>query len=724
MFKKKLLFYIIPLTAIFCMLLSGCPTNEKFGPDTEYFIGLQKLADGDVKEAKLKFNNCIKKGTYYCAKESAKQLAQIGNLQEKNEAATFLYENFPDPDCLLLLARQYLESNEIRKLLDVTSQLDFSKADNELIKIRLNALLQLNLESQFYSEVYKWFTSRPVSQEQYQYFRDEYVPRLNVASDSSASTLLSAATELSPADFAISYRIILYRRDYLTGYTLAQQLLQYFEDGQLEPVAALASDLGKSFLYGSEQMVKDAVFLRQKADSAQIKGTPAEFYFWFYAARLYDGANLYYNQAITCYENAIAATDDGSKQDNALWYLLKTKLKLSLDSTLEDIGKYAQSWHDPEYFDDFFDSLIPSLIVNGRWSAFEPLLNDTKGYASKEITAQIAYLFARLLEQGYIELDPERQNQKQEIIISSYQLALDSGTSLYYKLLAAYRMNFNQTQLEQLLGVSDEPERDESEELGKYLRSTYATDNLLNGYAYFGYPEKIFPVWQELYKEGVSVQSGIYIAEFLAKCAATQKNDEYYVQSLRIASRTANASPQTLTKSQLKCVYPQNFSDLVDTYSKKYDINTSVLYSLIRSESFFDKNIVSSAGAVGLTQLMSPTAAEIAQKLRIKEYSLTEPETNIMFGTYYLSELIRRGNGSLLRAFFSYNAGFRKVTTWLNSSMLEFGKDGAMEMDLFLETIPVSETREYGRKLVGATIMYEYLYGNSSFSQTVENLLK
>ena len=133
---------------------------------------------------------------------------------------------------------------------------------------------------------------------------------------------------------------------------------------------------------------------------------------------------------------------------------------------------------------------------------------------------------------------------------------------------------------------------------------------------------------------------------------------------------------------------------------------------------------MSSAGAVGLTQLMSPTAAEIAQKLRIKEYSLTEPETNIMFGTYYLSELIRRGNGSLLRAFFSYNAGFRKVTTWLNSSMLEFGKDGAMEMDLFLETIPVSETREYGRKLVGATVMYEYLYGNSSFSQTVENLLK
>ena len=121
---------------------------------------------------------------------------------------------------------------------------------------------------------------------------------------------------------------------------------------------------------------------------------------------------------------------------------------------------------------------------------------------------------------------------------------------------------------------------------------------------------------------------------------------------------------------------------------------------------------------------MSPTAGEIAQKLKLKDYELTDPQTNIMFGTYYLSELIRRGEGSLLRAFFSYNAGFRKVTTWLNSSMLEFGKNTRLDMDLFLETVPVSETREYGRKLIGATVMYEYLYNNADFHSTVEGLLK
>ena len=45
-------------------------------------------------------------------------------------------------------------------------------------------------------------------------------------------------------------------------------------------------------------------------------------------------------------------------------------------------------------------------------------------------------------------------------------------------------------------------------------------------------------------------------------------------------------------------------------------------------------------------------------------------------------------------------------------------------MDLFLETLPVSETREYGRKLVAASLMYEYLYENTGFSQTVEKLLR
>ena len=687
-------------------ILTSCPSNEKFGADADYFVGLQKLSEGNTKEAVQKFNNCIKKGTYYCAKESAKQLTLMGNLQEKNTAAEFLYKTFPDADSKLILAQRYLESNELRKLVDLTENLDFTEEQDSLIKIRMLALQRLNLTDRFFEEVYTWFTSHQLTQEQYQFYRDVYSPLLD-------EKVIDELYEATPQDFALSYRLYIYRRDYLSGYALAGQLLEYFENGTLFPCAMLASDLGKSFLYGSEQIVQDAVFLRKQAE--QLKGTPAEFYMWFYAARLYDGANLYSKQASTCYENAIAATDEPSKKDNALWYLMKTKLKLSLDQTLASIGDYARQWDDPEYFEDFFDTLIPSLIVNSRWSAFELLLNALDGYVSKETLSQIAYIYGRLIQQGYIELEePEKEARAKQ----AFEKALDSGTNTYYRVMAAYRLGLTGQVLEQALGQG----QGSATNIKTEQDQPSPADNLLNGYAFFGFREKIYDTWLAYYKEDVSPQTGFYLASFLQKCG--DEDDVYYSQALRIASRALNMSSQSITKEELKNVYPQNFSNLVDTYSKKYDINTSVIYALIRSESFFDKEIVSSAGAVGLTQLMSPTAGEIAQKLKLKDYELTDPETNIMFGTYYLAELIRRGEGSLLRAFFSYNAGFRKVTTWLNSSILEFGKSSSLDMDLFLETVPVSETREYGRKLISATVMYEYLYNNADFCKTVEALLK
>ena len=698
--KKNFLIYTASLLMA-AFLLVSCPSNEQYGYDADYFIGMQKLSEGNVKEAKQKFNNCVKKGTYYCAKESAIQLTKLGNLQENNAAAEFLYQNFPDPDSLLILAQQYFVSNELRKLIEVTDTIDFATTDDALIKLRLNTLLELKLEEKFQEEAYRWFTSRAISQEQYQYYRDIYSPL--------------QPEELSPKAEAIEFRITLYKRDYLLGYEKAAIMFSYFEEGTLEPLAMLASDIGKSYLYGSEQIIKDAVFLRQKAEA--FKETQAAFYFWFYSARLYDGGNLYNSQASTCYENAIAATDEPSKKDNALWYLIKTKLKISLDKTLDSIDEYAKIWSDPEYFDDIFDSLIPSLIVNGKWSAFKDLIDKLDGYISKETMAQLCYLYGRFIECGYVDLpEEERPAEAQKF----YTKALDSGTSVYYKLLSAYRLKLSGTKLEQVICGGAQP---------KVLDETAnPVDNLLCGYATFGYSDKIYNKWQELYKEGASSETGFYLADFLNKCAA--EDDSFYVKALRIAARAGNMAESTISLKNMQTIYPQNYSEFVNAYSKKFNIDQSVIYALIRSESFFDKEVVSSAGAVGLTQLMSPTAGEIAQKLRIKEYSLTDPETNIMFGTYYLSELIRRGDGSLLRAFFSYNAGFRKVTTWLNSSMMDFGKAGNLDMDLFLETIPVSETREYGRKLVSATIMYEYLYSDTdlsdytAFAQTVENLLQ
>ena len=147
---------------------------------------------------------------------------------------------------------------------------------------------------------------------------------------------------------------------------------------------------------------------------------------------------------------------------------------------------------------------------------------------------------------------------------------------------------------------------------------------------------------------------------------------------------------------------------------------------MVRSESFFDPDIQSSAGAIGLTQLMEFTGSDIARKLKVQNYELTDPETNLHFGIYYLSELIRRCDGSLLQGFFSYNAGITRVRRWVQSSMIEFGKKEKMPVDLFLETVPYAETREYGRKLAGAAAMYAYLYNDDSdqaFNDIIEKMV-
>lgn len=699
--KRKSLVFKFSLLIAYLFCFTACPASKnEFGSDADYFVGLQKLNEGDTQAARQKLNNCIKKGSYYTAKESAKLLAKMGDLQKKQESALFLYKNFPDNDSLDIVLQQLKSTKELRKIIELTNNLDFETTDDAIIRLRIETLLQ-TYPDLFQDEVYRWFTEKKdITSEHYQFYRDVYRPLID-----------TAESEYTPQAFAIDYRITLYKRDYLSGRALAEQLLEYFEQGKLKPEARLASDMGKAFLYGTEDFVKDADLLIKEAEI--LKNTPAEFYLWFYAGRVFERASLYYSQTIKCFENAYSNTQDKNLKDNALWYLLKNKLKISTKETISTLKLYIKDWYDPEYFDDTIESITSNLLVNKDWNSFSDLLETVDGYATRESTAKVAYIYGRLIEENFIKTD---ENEKDNLLREIYGKALNCGTDNYYKILAAYRLKLDDSQIDRILCSTPVSSKTADEE------QLSPADTLLRGYAYFGYPDYIYSAWQKLFPEKTSPGTGLYLADFLRKCG--QQDSKYNIQSLRIAARSANRYENQLTKEELKLVYPQNFSNFIDTYAKKYDIKTSVIYALIRSESFFDQDIQSSAGAVGLTQLMSTTAADVAQRLKVKEYSLTDPETNINFGTYYLSNLLIRREGSLLKAFLSYNAGYKRVSDWLNSSLMKTNNGGTLPLDLFLEAIPYAETRGYGRKLISATVMYEYLYGDSGFYETVEDLLK
>lgn len=709
------------------LFLSGCSiksaAQEKFGIDAEYYAALKLLDQGLENEARTKFNKVIKKGTYYCARKSAEALTTFGNLQEQNQAVLELYKQYPDSDALLLAVKQFTKAKDLHRVIELSRNCDYTSEYNETIKLRLEAMKKQG-SSSYNQSLLTWFTSRKLSDFHYKYWRD------TLSSEYPDFNSLEPY-EFTPEQFIINYRIRLYKRDYTYGVRAASQILEYFEDGTIAPNSQLVSDMGKAFLYGSPDFVKNADKFKKLAQ--KYAGTDCEYFFWFYAARYYGQAINYFTQTKKCYENAMACAPSPEQKDDALWYLLDSSLRISVDSILDSISNYSHQWSDPIYFEDFFEALASSLLAGGRWDAFYKIYSQIDGFASDDTVAAYAYIYARLLQAGVAE--PTSGVTKENAITTAFERATKSGAAAYYKIMAAYQLDYDASQIEKLLCKRNSNHKDftqvyekpQKKIKNKDLPKEKAAEILLEGYAYFGYPQYIYDNFIELYPLGLSTDTYIFIADFLRKCGNAE--NDYYTQSLRIACRAASYGSRDFTKEELKLLYPKDYQDYVETYCKKYDVNDSVMFALIRSESFFDSDVSSSMGAVGLTQLMEFTGSDIAQRLRRKEYSLTEPETNIEFGVWYLNNLYHRFDENYLQAFSAYNAGATKFRRWMQGSIIDLGNKSSLDTDLFLETIPATETREYGRKLISASTMYEWLYNTEepsklAFKNMLDKLIK
>lgn len=154
--------------------------------------------------------------------------------------------------------------------------------------------------------------------------------------------------------------------------------------------------------------------------------------------------------------------------------------------------------------------------------------------------------------------------------------------------------------------------------------------------------------------------------------------------------------------------YPREYSEYVEKWAKEYGVPEYIVYSVIKAESDFDPNTVSSADAVGLMQIRaaesSNTFEYIAGMVGDKyDPSLHfDPNTNIKYGTYYLSYLYSKfDNWSTV--FAAYNGGEGNVSKWL--------KDPTYSLDgKTLYRIPFKETRDYVKKVNGYCKAYRRLY--------------
>jgi len=111
---------------------------------------------------------------------------------------------------------------------------------------------------------------------------------------------------------------------------------------------------------------------------------------------------------------------------------------------------------------------------------------------------------------------------------------------------------------------------------------------------------------------------------------------------------------ETLTRGR---ALSETVAVAIEATASEFDINPMLLASLIRIESSGRPGAVSHVGAMGLTQVMPVTGAEIASKLRVAEYDLFDPATSVRFGGFYLAGLLDRFDGNEGAALAAYNYG-------------------------------------------------------------------
>lgn len=185
----------------------------------------------------------------------------------------------------------------------------------------------------------------------------------------------------------------------------------------------------------------------------------------------------------------------------------------------------------------------------------------------------------------------------------------------------------------------------------------------------------------------------------LLAAAEIARQAQWYDRAIRTAEET-----RTIHSMDLRYLTP--YRDLAESYAHKNGLDPALVYGLIRQESRFTDYARSSVGARGLMQIMPATARWIARHLGLGKHAdarIGDPDVNLKFGTYYLKQLLTGFDGSAVLATAGYNAGPGRSRRWQADKPLE----GA----IYVESIPIAETREYVKKVLANAMYYRQRLG-------------
>ncbi|MDC7126795.1 MAG: lytic transglycosylase domain-containing protein [Spirochaetales bacterium] len=392
------------------------------------------------------------------------------------------------------------------------------------------------------------------------------------------------------------------------------------------------------------------------------------FYCLFTALRLFRRVG-YYNDARRCI-NKINKNYDSFIDERVLWYFFDMEQKTNSVKAASRISYYAERWEDPFYYEDILDRMTTELVRRQQWRVIAELSKQLEICGPYTVYDRCRYITEKAAMLGYIDSPDYSKPIK----------------SLYYRILSGDNLDEFVLSDNINLSVSTLPEclNDDESYINGLIK--YNIDGILD----------------EVEK------SAEYLSEdFLIYCADNAASKGEYLDSLRIMYKyTKDFSIKGYSR-----IYPAVYKDLIELHAKENDLSPQLLFALVWKESAFEKEIVSRAGAVGLTQLMPDTAEEVAGRIGISFTDLTDPDENLTLGSWYLKWLEGYTGDSAL-AVVAYNGGPGRVKRWRRAYK-------KLPVELFYECIPVTETHLYGKRVLTAAVIYGMIYYNIRPADTV-----